>query len=133
MRSLRGHGRSRSAAFAVAPDRSTYRVYPAAVRTLSCQDCAPDVADWAPGRREPEPVLPHSVPLHLTTRSQTVPRHAIVTQNDRTIPPGWQAHVVAGLPPGCISTLPCGYAPFFALPELVARRLIDIGRRFGAT
>jgi hypothetical protein len=51
------------------------------------------------------------VPLSLDRKSQDLPRHAILTADDRTIPPDWQASLAAGLPRVCITTMPCGHSP----------------------
>jgi pimeloyl-ACP methyl ester carboxylesterase len=79
----------------------------------------------------PEPVRPQSVPLSLDRKSQDLPRHAILTADDRTIPPNWQASLAAGLPRVCITTMPCGHSPFFAAPPDLARRLIGLARGMG--
>jgi pimeloyl-ACP methyl ester carboxylesterase len=115
-------------ALILSDDRLTYRVDPAAARRLFYNDCPDDTASWAVSRLGPQPVLPQSVPLALSGASQTVPRHAILTTDDRTIPLDWQARMAAGLPPACVTTMPCGHSPFFAAPQDLARRLIAIAR-----
>ena len=115
-------------ALILSDDRLSYRVEPAAARRLFYHDCPDDTASWAVSRLGPQPVLPQSVPLALSSNSQGVPRHAILTTEDRTIPPLWQARMAGGLPETCITTLPCGHSPFFAAPQDLARRLIAIAR-----
>ena len=71
------------------------------------------------------------MPLTLSSRSQGLQRHALLTTKDRTIPPDWQARMAAGLPKTCITTMSCGHSPFFAAPEDLARHLIGLARGMG--
>jgi len=112
-------------------DRLTYRVDPAAARRLFYHDCPDDTASWAVSQPGPQPVLPQSVPLTPGHRSQDLPRHAILTTEDRTIPPDWQARMASGLPEAGITTLPCGHSPVFAAAQDLARRLVAIARDMG--
>lgn len=115
-------------ALRLSDDRQTYRVEPAAARRLFYHDCPEETASWALSQLGPEPVLPQSVPLALGRKSQILPRRAILTTKDRTIPPDWQAQMAAGLPKTCITTMPCGHSPFLAAPEDLARRLVGLAR-----
>ena len=112
-------------------DRLSYKVDPTAARRLFCQDCPEQTAAGAVSPLGPAPVLPQSVPLSLSHISQDLPRHAILTADDRTIPPHWQAALAAGLPKACITTMPCGQSPFFAASDDLARRLIGLARGMG--
>ena len=112
-------------------DRLSYKVDPTAARRLVCQDCPEQTTAGAVSKLGPAPVLPQSVPLSLSHISQDLPRHAILTANDRTIPPDWQASLAAGLPKACIPTMQCGQSPFFAAPDDLARRLIGLARGMG--
>lgn len=118
-------------ALVLSDDRLTYTVEPAAARRLFYHDCPADTASWAASQLGPQPVLPQSVPLALSSRSQGLPRHAILTTEDRTIPPDWQARMARDLPEACITTMPCGHSPFFAAPQDLARRLVAIARDMG--
>ena len=111
-------------ALKLSDDRLTYTVDPAAARRLFYHDCPAETASWAVSRLGPQPVLPQSVPLTLSSRSQGLQRHALLTTKDRTIPPDWQARMAAGLPETCVTTLACGHSPFFAAPQDLARRLV---------
>ena len=112
-------------------DRLSFKVDPTAARRLFLQDCPEQTAALAVSKLGPEPVRPQSVPLSLGRKSQDLPRHAILTADDRTIPPDWQASLAAGLPKACITTMPCGHSPFFAAPPDLARRLIGLARGMG--
>jgi pimeloyl-ACP methyl ester carboxylesterase len=112
-------------------DRQPYKVDPTAARRLVCQDCPEQTAAGAVSPLGPAPVLPQSVPLSLSHISQDLQRHAILTADDRTIPPDWQAALAAGLPEACIPTIPCGHSPFFAAPEELARRLTGLACAMG--
>jgi pimeloyl-ACP methyl ester carboxylesterase len=115
----------------LADDRLSFKVDPTAARRLFLQDCPEQTAAWAVSKLGPEPVRPQSVPLCLGRKSQDLPRHAILTADDRTIPPNWQASLAAGLTKACITTLPCGHSPFFAAPPDLARRRIGLARGMG--
>jgi pimeloyl-ACP methyl ester carboxylesterase len=112
-------------------DRLSYKVDPTAARRLVCQDCPEQTAAGAVSQLGPAPVLPQSVPLCLSRKSQDLPRHAILTADDRTIPPDWQARMASRLPEACITTMRCGQSPFFAAPDDLARRLIGLARGMG--
>lgn len=113
-------------AITVSEDRLTYTIDPSAARRLFYHDCPDTAADWATRQLGPQSVLPQSVPVVQTGRSLGLPRHAILTTGDRTIPPGWQAAMVADFPRRNVTTLPCGHAPFLAAPEALAERLLRI-------
>ncbi len=118
-------------ALRLSDDRLTYTVDPTAAHRLFYQDCPEETAAWAVSQLGPEPVLPQSMPLSLSRISLDLPRHAILTTDDRTIPPDWQARMAAGLPEDCLTTMPCGHSPFFAAPEDLARRLVGLARAMG--
>jgi pimeloyl-ACP methyl ester carboxylesterase len=90
----------------LADDRLSFKVDPTAARRLFFQDCPEQTAAWAVSKLGPAPVRPQSVPLFISRKSQDLPRHAILTTEDRTIPPDWQARMASRLPEACITTLP---------------------------
>ena len=115
----------------LADDRLSFKVDPTAARRLFFQDCPKPTTAWAVSKLGPEPVRPQSVPLCLGRKFLDLPRHAILTTTNRTIPPDWQACLAAGLRKACITTMPCGHSPFFAAPPDLARRLIGLARGMG--
>jgi pimeloyl-ACP methyl ester carboxylesterase len=115
----------------LADDRLSFKVDPTAARRLFFLDCPEQTAAWAVSKLGPEPIRPQSVPLCLGRKFLDLPRHAILTTTNRTIPPDWQACLAAGLRKACITTMPCGHSPFFAAPPDLARRLIGLARGMG--
>lgn len=104
----------------------TYRIDPDRARHCFYNDCPDAVAAYALPRLCPEPIRPQSTPLPPLARWQDVKRNYLICDDDRTIPPEYQRTMSAAFPPGTVSTLPTGHSPFFAAPELLARRLSDI-------
>ncbi|MCF1708791.1 alpha/beta fold hydrolase [Tabrizicola sp. J26] len=110
----------------------TYRFDPATIAPLLFHDCPPGTASRALPLLGAEPVAPQETALPLTEASHSLPRHAIVTTADRVIPPEWQAAMAhaAGVD---TSSLDCGHSPYFAAPDALAARLLDIAARFRGT
>ncbi len=68
-----------------------------------------------------DPVQPTQVALPDLPAS--LPRAAIICDDDRAIAPAYQMQMAAGLP---MRHMPCGHAPFFAAPETLAQTLHDL-------
>lgn len=83
---------------------------------LFFHDC-PDPAAHTAGLRA-DPIAP--MQTALPDLPQTFPRAAIICDGDRAIDPAYQLQMAAGLPQ---RHLPCGHAPFFAAPDLLATML----------
>ena len=69
----------------------------------------------------PDPVTP--VQTALPDLPASLPRAAIICDDDRAIAPAYQAQMAAGMPQ---HHLPCGHAPFYAAPEVLAQTLHDL-------
>lgn len=108
-----------------APDGLTWTVDPDALRAVFYHDCPEGTVDYARARLTPQPVRPQETVLE-PVRSPALPRHYIRCEDDRTIPPEWQATMTADWPAGTVSALPTGHSPFFAAPAMLAQRLIEI-------
>lgn len=85
----------------------------------------PDPAAHAAGLRT-DPLQP--VQTALPDLPAPFLRAAIICDDDRAISPAYQMHMAAGLP---LRHLPCGHAPFFAAPDLLAQSLHDMADMFG--
>lgn len=107
-------------------DGLTFTIDPAMATGCFYHDCPAETAADAVARLSPEPVLPQSTPIGTLVNWQGVERHYILCEDDRTIPPAYQATMSAGFPPGHVSHLPTSHSPFLAAPEALARRLIAI-------
>ena len=107
----------------VDPDRVTYRVATDKARACFYQDCHEEAVAYALPRLCPEPIRPQATPLPPLTRWPGIERHYIRCDDDRTIPPEYQTAMSAEFPPGTVTALPTGHSPFFAAPDLLARRL----------
>jgi pimeloyl-ACP methyl ester carboxylesterase len=69
----------------------------------------------------PDPIAPAQTAL--PDLPAPFPRAAIICDDDRAIAPAYQAHMAAGLPQRHI---PCGHAPFYSAPEVLAQTLHDL-------
>lgn len=110
-------------AIQVSPDRVTMTIDPAKAAAKFYQDCPQAIADYAVPRLCPQPIAPQEAALPSTARAETLPRHYILCEDDRTIPPEYQESMSAGLP---THRLPCGHSPFFAMPDRLAAILNSI-------
>lgn len=115
---LRREGRAAGlkAAYRVAPDRQSFAFDPEAAEALFYHDC-PDPAGAA-ARMVAEPVAPQETALPSVAAAMALPRAAIFCQDDRAIPPALQMQMAAGI--ATTARLPCGHAPFLAMPERLA-------------
>lgn len=86
----------------------------------------PNPAAHAAGLRV-DPVRP--VQTALPDLPSSFPRAAIICDNDRAISPAYQIHMAAGI--ALRRHLPCGHAPFFAAPDLLAQSLHDLADMIG--
>lgn len=111
-------------AIIVAPDRVTMTIDPAKAVGRFYHDCPQVIADYAVSRLCPQPIAPQEAPLPSTARAEALPRHYILCEDDRTIPPEYQAVMSAGI--ADVHRLPCGHSPFFAMPDRLAAILNTI-------
>ncbi|MFN3972134.1 MAG: alpha/beta fold hydrolase [Gemmobacter sp.] len=114
-------------AIQIAPDGHSFTFRPDMARDLFYHDCPTDTLAYALPRLCPQAVVPQATPL-TPDRALRVEAHYIRCTEDRAIPPDYQATMSAHLPAGRVTTLPTSHSPFFAAPEALAQRLIDIAR-----
>lgn len=113
-------------AIVTAPDGVSFTIDPAKAREKFYHDCPEEAVAFAIPRLCPQAIRPQATALEVTGRSAGVQRHYILCEDDQTIPPEYQATMSAGFAPGHVSRMPTSHSPFFAAPDLLARRLIEI-------
>ena len=104
---------------AIGRNAATYEFAPDAAARLFFNGCPDPIAHVAGLRADP--IAP--VQTALPALPAAFPRAAIICDDDRAISPAYQMHMAAGLP---LRHLPCGHAPFFAAPDLLAQSLHDL-------
>lgn len=113
-------------AIEMAPDRATFTFRPEMVGAKLYHDCPPGTVDYAQARLCPQPVAPQATPIATLDRWAGVEKHAILCEEDRAIPPAYQATMAAGFPPGHVTRMATSHSPFFADPAGLAQRLNEI-------
>lgn len=106
----------------------SYTFAPESLNALFFHDCPTETQALAARLMAPESIVPQETPLHLTARSQVLPRYAITCEEDRAIPPAFQHEMARALPPANRFSLSCGHAPFFAEPDETAALLDRIAQ-----
>ena len=112
------------------PDLWQRYIDPAFAQNAFYHDCPDDVAQAAIARLCPQPVAPQQTPLWPRT-APTLPRHYIVCEADRTIPPAYQHRMATNLPDEAVHHLPSGHSPFLSMPNALATLLAEIRQSLG--
>jgi pimeloyl-ACP methyl ester carboxylesterase len=107
-------------------DGLSFTFDPAMARDLFYHDCPDEAVEFATARLCRQPVLPQETPLDATVRAERLPRHYIVCQDDRAIPPEYQATMCRSFPEDRVHRLPTSHSPFFAAPDRLARIIDDL-------
>ncbi len=107
-------------------DGLSFSFDPSMTRDLFYHDCPEEAAAFAAERLCQQPTLPQETPLDAMARAAALPRHYIVCEDDRAIPPEYQETMAEDFEPGCVHRLPTSHSPFFAAPDKLARLLHDI-------
>ena len=110
---------------AIRRNAETYEFAPDAAARLFFNGC-PDTTAHVAGLRA-DPIAP--VQTALPALPAAFARAAIICDDDRAIAPAYQMHMAAGI--ALRRHLPCGHAPFFAVPDLLAQSLHDLADMFG--
>ena len=97
--------------YTIAPDRAPDLFY---------HDCPPKTVDYALTRLCPQAIAPQETPLTLSDRWQGKPKAYIRCTQDRTIPPEYQAQMVADWPQHHVHDMQTSHSPFFADPTGLA-------------
>ncbi len=106
-------------------DRISFTIDPALAPAVFYHDCPPDIAAAATARLCPQPVIPQETPL-WPKAAPNLPRHYIVCEEDRAIPPAYQAQMAQVLPADAVTTLAASHSPFLSMPDQLAARLAEI-------
>lgn len=109
-------------------DGLTYTIAEHRLRDLFYHDCPTECVDFAKANLRPQAIKPQDTPLTVTQRLESVPRHYIRCGDDRTIPPEYQAEMVAHWPAERVHVMDSSHSPFFAKPQALAQLLCDIER-----
>ena len=115
----------------VAPDGFTYSVDVARAGAIFYNDCPDEAVGYARPRLCPEPIGPQSTVLPPLDRWHDVERHYILCEDDRTIPPEYQAVMSEDFAPGHVIRLASGHSPFFSMPARLAETLTAIAAPWG--
>jgi pimeloyl-ACP methyl ester carboxylesterase len=108
-------------------DGITVDLVPEQIEPKFYHDCPEGTLDYARAHLVPQPVAPTNTPLDVTERSAAVPASYIVCEDDRVVPPEYQAEMASRLDDR--HALPSGHSPFFALPDRLAELLIELGEK----
>ncbi|MEP0153308.1 alpha/beta fold hydrolase [Pseudophaeobacter sp.] len=110
------------------PNGASYTIDPAEAPRLFYQDCPAEAVAYALPRLCAQPILPQETPLELTDASQNTPKAYIRCTNDQTIPPEYQAQMVADWPRNTVHEMQCSHSPFFADPQGLAALIGQIAK-----
>jgi pimeloyl-ACP methyl ester carboxylesterase len=109
-------------------DGLTITVDPDMAGDVFYHDCAPDRAAWAIANLCPQPVVPQATPYTPGAGYEAAPRGYIVCEDDRAIPPEYQAQMAAALPPADVRRMATSHSPFLSAPAALADILTDMAK-----
>lgn len=112
------------------PRGVSYTIDPAEAPRLFYHDCPADAVEYALPRLSAQAIQPQDTPLHLGDNWLHTPKAYIRCTNDQTIPPEYQADMVADWPKGSVHDMHCSHSPFFADPEGLADLIGHIAKDF---
>ncbi|WP_122073133.1 alpha/beta fold hydrolase [Pseudophaeobacter sp. EL27] len=111
-------------------DGNSYTIDPTEAPRLFYQDCPSEAVSYALPRLCAQPILPQDTPLRLGHNWHTTPKAYIRCTKDQTIPPEYQAQMVADWPRDRVHEMHCSHSPFFADPERLADLIGHIAKDF---
>ncbi len=111
-----------------APDGRSFTIDPAMARDVFYHDCPDEAVAFAMQHLCPQAVAPQETPLTPGPHVAAIPRDYILCDDDRTIPPEYQATMTADWPAGTVHHLPTGHSPFLASPARLAELLSTIAK-----
>lgn len=112
------------------PDGASYTIDPAEAPRLFYHDCPPEAVAYALPRLCAQAILPQDTPITLGQNWQNTTKAYIRCTQDQTIPPEYQAQMVADWPQASVHDMPCSHSPFFADPEGLADLIGHIAKDF---
>ncbi len=120
-------------AIKVAADGQSFTFRPDMTANSLYHDCAPETVAFANAHLCPQPILPQATAIDRLDRQGTVPKSYILCDEDRAIPPAYQAQMSSHFAPGDVSHLPTSHSPFLADPAALVNRLDTIAGGLGRT
>lgn len=111
-------------AFRVAPDRQSFRFDATLAEALFFHDCPAPMAHNLCA----ESTAPMDTALTDTAWAETLPRAYITCRHDRAIPPAYQDEMAQAI--ALRADLPCGHAPFLAMPDRLADCIDALAAKF---
>jgi pimeloyl-ACP methyl ester carboxylesterase len=106
---------------------TTSSVAEPAVRDLFYGDCTVAASEKAGRLLVPEPVVPASTPVHVTSeRWGSVPRSYILCTQDRAISPAQQRAMIESVGIDRVIEMDSSHSPFISQPERLAALLVDL-------
>ncbi|WP_238379741.1 alpha/beta fold hydrolase [Celeribacter ethanolicus] len=112
-------------------DGRAFRFKPEAGVEALCHDCSEEVKTYVRDHIGPQAIRPQETPLRVTPASTARPRHYVICENDRVIPPAEQRKMCADWPASTVHSLSSGHSPYFAQPARLADTLAHILHRSG--
>lgn len=125
MIAMRRAGPRQTLSGALQADRATasYRFRTDTAADLLYHDCPREIAERAVTRLCAEPIAPQDTPLWPGAGYASLPKHYVLCEQDRVIPPDYQASMAAAMP---VSRLAASHSPFLAMPTTLAETLVRI-------
>jgi len=105
-------------------DGHSYTIRPDAAPELFYHDCPPEAVAFARQHLGPQPIPPQATPLTVPEVWAALPKAYIRCAQDRTIPPEYQASMVADWPQDDVHVMESSHSPFLSQPAALAE-LID--------
>lgn len=99
---------------------TSYTIDPAEAPRLFYHDCPAESVAYALPRLCAQAIAPQDTPLYLGQNWQSTAKAYIRCTKDQTIPPEYQAEMVADWPQASVHDMQCSHSPFFAAPETLA-------------
>ncbi len=100
-------------------DRQSFTFRPDKVAEKLYHDCPPETVAYAQAHLGPQAIRPQSTAIE--TVNVTVPRRYIICDDDRAIPPEYQATMSQGW--ADIRHLASSHSPFFSQPQALAKAI----------
>jgi pimeloyl-ACP methyl ester carboxylesterase len=108
-------------------DGITVDLVPEQIEAKFYHDCPEGTLDYARALLVPQPIAPTNTPLDVSERSAAVPASYILCEDDRAVPPEYQAEMANRLDDR--HAVASGHSPFFAVPQRLAELLIELGEK----
>lgn len=98
-----------------------------AARAAFYHRCAPEDADAAIARLNPQPLPPLAAPVSVTEGgARSVERHYIACTDDRAIPIGLQRRMISESPCASVAEIDADHSPFLSAKDELVRALLQL-------